>query len=141
MASLNELSPEYLFIDGDPTTDEIRDLLKELGAVSVSARTGRLFAGLALLPPAVRLSLNLSRLMDIMSQLDVTNVLDDGLTLDERNALLEMDVQGLTTASRTTARALLNVKERWIAVKTSAGLFKSCRDTEGGYLQLDITSS
>jgi len=141
MASLNDLSPEYLFIDGDPTTDEIRSLLTELGEVSISGRTGKLFAGLSLLPPAMRLSLNLGKLMDIMSQQDVTNVLDDGLMLDERSALLEMDVQGLTIESRTTARALLNMKERWITVKTLAGLFKSCRHTEGGYLQLDATFS
>ena len=141
MENLNDLSPEYLFIEGDPTTGEIRKLLTELEAVGVSPRTGRLFAGLSLLSPAQRLSLNLGKLMDVMAQHNVTNVLEDGLLLDERNALLELDVQGLTTQARVTARALLHVKERWIASKTLSGIFKTCRDVEGGFLQLNIESS
>jgi len=135
MASI-DVTPEYLFIEGDPSVEEIRIFLKELEVVGISERTGRLFAGLSLLPPAMRLSLNLSKLADIMADHSVINVLEEGVLLDERNALLELDVQGLTTGSRTTARALLNVKERWIMAKTLSGLFKSCRDTEGGFIQL-----
>lgn len=140
MASIDKPSLEYLFVEGDPTVNDIRKLLKELEAAGISGSTGRLFAGLSLLPPAMRLSLNLSKLADIMAERNVSDVLEEGLLQDEWNALLELDVQGLTQEARTTARALLNVKERWIMAKTLSGLFKSCRDTEGGFLQLDTYS-
>lgn len=133
---MSELAPEFLFVDKDPEADDIRKLLRELHELEVVDRTAKLFAGLAMLEPAVRLSMNLCTLSDIMSERPVSNVLVDGLTRGEHNALLELDVLGATTDSRITARALLNVKERWIMVKTLGGLFKSHREMEGGYLRV-----
>ena len=129
--------PEFLFIESEPTIEEIRELLSELSEVGVTERTGKLFAGLSILPPAMRLSLNLSKLSDLMAEHSVTNVLEEGLLLNERNALLELDAQGLTMRARITARALLNVKERWIMAKTLSGIFKSCREAEGGFIKLN----
>jgi hypothetical protein len=134
---ISTTTPEFLFIEEEPDTEDIRNLLRELQLVGVTERTGKMFAGLSVLPPAMRLSLNLSKLSDILTDHEVSNVLEDGLLLSERSALFELDVQGLTVKSRTTARAMLNVKERWIMVKTLSGLFKSCRDTEGGFIPLD----
>jgi len=96
-----------------------------------------LFAELAVTPPAARLGRNLGVLAGILSERSVAVVLEDGLLLDERNALLELEIQGVTQDSRATSHALLNVKERWIMVKTLSGVFGAARGTEGGFIPLD----
>lgn len=132
----SDMNPEFLTIEHEPTLEEIRSLLHELKEVGVTERTGRLFASMSLLKPAERLATNLGALASIMAEQNVTNVLEDGLLFDERSALLELDVQGVTIESRITARALLHVKERWFVAKATSGFFATCRE-EGGFIQLN----
>lgn len=133
----NQLTPEFLFVEDDPTTDDIRLFLSELADVGTSEVTKMLFVELSVLNPAERLYRNVSTVAGILSQHHVVNVLDEGVLLDERNALIELDVLGFTVKSRIVARALLNVKERWIMVKTTSGIFRSAREAEGGFISLD----
>ncbi|HHA18904.1 MAG TPA: hypothetical protein ENK70_04280, partial [Methylophaga sp.] len=115
MAGLNN-SPEFLFIDKDATTDDIRNLLEEMTLVGVSDQTAQLFGSLSILSPVDRLSLNITKIVSILREREIksNDVLNDGLLDVERDALLELDVQGFTDDVRITARCMLNVKERWI---------------------------
>lgn len=119
-------TPEYLYIDREPTPDEIRNLL-ELVAKVASEDVKYLFGTLALTKPADRLVSNLHSTMCIMSRQKVRDILKEGLSPLETRSLLELDQCGCSERDRITARSLLNVKERWITAKCTAGLFNRNR--------------
>jgi hypothetical protein len=119
--------PEYIHIDKDPTLEDIRGLLTELSTINMSESTASLFANLSVVQPNFRLALNLKKALNILADRRVSDVLKDGLTDRETDALMEIDRKHLSEESRTTARALLNVKERWLLSKALSGVFAKSR--------------
>lgn len=119
--------PEYIHIDKDPTLEDIRSLLIELGTIKVSESTASLFAHLSVIQPNFRLALNLKKALNILADRRVSDVLKDGLTDMETDALIEIDRKHFSEESRTTTRALLNVKERWLLSKALSGVFAKSR--------------
>ena len=57
----------------------------------------------------------------------VRDILKEGLSPLESQALLDLDECGLSERDRITARSLMNVKERWIMAKCTGGLFNRNR--------------
>lgn len=132
----DEDDPEFIHI-GDPIDKaDIRDLLREMDARGVTTETAKLFTKLSVEKPRHRLTSNLYRISLIMEKIDVEDVLVDGITPNEKRALLELDKAGYSLAARRTARCLLNVKERFIYAKQLAGLYRKARTSEG-YLSIE----
>jgi len=133
---VNECYPEYIHIDGDPAVDDVRCLLRELIDKSVSNKTASLLVNLAVIRPNYRLALNLKKAINMVAEKRVNDVLTDGLTISETEALVEMDRRHFSDESRTTARALLNVKERWLLSKAMSGMFARSR-ASNAYIDID----
>lgn len=136
-AHVNEQLPEYIHIDGDPAVDDVRALLQELADKRVSEKTALLFANLAVVQPNYRLALNLKKALNILSEKRVNNVLEEGLTEPETEALVELDRRHFSDDARTTSRALLNVKERWLLSKAMSGVFARSR-ASNAYIDVEL---
>ena len=114
--------------------DELHELGQELREHGVSERSRLLLAKLASYPPNVRLVVNLKATVGLMVGGPVYNVLRDGLTPLERATLVELDMCGLSTSARELAHGLLNVHERWVAIKSLRNLFKRAVDAKDEFL-------
>ena len=133
---MNEEYPEYIHIDSEPTVDDVRALLRELGDKGVSEKTATLFSHLSVIQPNYRLGLNLKKAINIVAEKRVSDVLRDGLADVEAEALIELDRRHFSDEARTTARALLNVKERWLLSKAMSGLFARSR-ASNAYIDIE----
>lgn len=134
---MNDDAPEYIHIDGDPALDDVRDLLEELAGRELSEKTCSLFAHLSVVTPNYRLALNLKKALNILAEKRVQEVLKDGLTESETEALVEMDRRHCSEGARTTARSLLNVKERWLLSKAMSGVFARSR-ASNAYIDVEL---
>ena len=109
------------------TVEELRALGVELRDKGVSDETRMLLARLASYPPAVRLTVNLKTLLGLMTGLPkyrtIHSVLGEGLLPVERQALVELDMCGLSIHAREVAHGLLNVHERWKAMKELRNMY------------------
>jgi len=109
------------------TVEELRALGVELRDKGVSKETRMLLAHLASYPPTVRLTVNLKTLLGLMTGLPryktIHSVLREGLLPEERRALVELDICGLSIHAREVAHGLLNVHERWVAMKELRNMY------------------
>jgi hypothetical protein len=135
-AFVNEY-PDYIHIDADPTVDDVRVLLNELAERQASEKTASLFAHLSVVPPNYRLALNLKKALNVLAEKRVNDVLKDGLTPAEVISLMELDRKHFSEESRTTARSLLNVKERWLMSKAMSGTFARSR-ASNAYIDVEL---
>jgi len=133
---VNEKYPEYIHIDGDPTIDDVRGLLRELLSKDVTRKTASLFVTLSVVQPNYRLALNLKKAVNIIADHRVNDVLKEGLTVPEIEALVELDRRHFSDESRSVARALLNVKERWLLSKAMSGVFARSR-ASNAYIDIE----
>ena len=117
--------------------EEVVKLGKTLRDSGVSTRTRILLAKLANMPPPIRLSVNLKTLMNLMIKERVRNVLTEGLTPDEHSALVELDVRGLPSTMREVAHGLLNVHERWQAMKALGRMFRESHSRRNEFKTFD----
>lgn len=92
------------------TPPRIEQLLTEI--LRLSPRCYGMMKHNARIQPAYRLSAHLKTLVDMMASKDSDDVLQDGLTDDERAVLTEIDGSGISLESRRTAHSLLNVETR-----------------------------
>lgn len=129
--------PDYIHIDADPTVDDVRVLLNELAERQASEKTASLFAHLSVVPPNYRLALNLKKALNVLAEKRVNDVLKDGLTPAEVISLMELDRKHFSEESRTTARSLLNVKERWLMSKAMSGTFARSR-ASNAYIDVEL---
>ena len=129
--------PEYLHITADPTSDDMRVLLQCMIDANVSELTAKLFGVLVQLAPSDRLALNIRKAAAIMAERRIKDVLQDGLVPEEAQALVELDTLCFPDDVRRTARALLNVKERWIMSKCLGGLFNRARYSNA-YISIEV---
>ena len=114
--------------------DDLSELGQELREHGVSERTRLLLAHLAGYPPNVRLVVNLKATVGLLVNGPVYSVLRDGLTDAERAALVELDMRGLSTKAREVAHGLLNVHERWVAIKALRSLFRDAAAAKDEFL-------
>lgn len=75
--------------------------------------------------PHRRLSANLHVMLDRMAVTQIKNVLDDGLTDEEKAALLELELRGASDEMLGVAHGLLNVHERWFMLKSVGSKFRA----------------
>lgn len=109
------------------SVEELRALGVELRDKGVSDEARMLLARLASYPPTVRLTVNLKVLLGLMTGLPryktIRSVLREGLLPEEQNTLVELDICGLSIHAREVAHGLLNVHERWVAMKELRGMY------------------
>lgn len=118
------------------STAALKQLGRELREHKVSVKTRLLLARLAMYPPPIRLMVNLKRLLECFIHGPIYNVLIEGLTETERRALIELDTCGISTESREVAHGLLNVHERFIAMRSLRGFFKAACAAKDEYLSM-----
>jgi len=124
-ASQHDVLPDNeLRSRANPSKDELRELGQELREHGVSERTRLLLAKLASYPPNIRLAINLKIVVGLLINGPIYSVLREGLTPDERAALVELDMRGLSIRARETAHGLLNVHERWFTLKRVRSMFR-----------------
>ena len=111
----------------DTTTDKLKLLVKEMGLRGLNKVYVNLITRLATLPPAVRLSVNIKIITDVLANRDITNVLADGLVKTEREALKAIDGSGMSTELRRTAHSLLDMDTRMRLVTGLHKLFRNKR--------------
>ena len=109
------------------TVPRLESLLNEIRKHKLSPRCYGLFHDLAAKTPAVRLVVNLKVMLGLLYDHVVENVLIDGLTGDERKALIELDSSGVPTGVRETAHALLDIESRVALAKSFSGVFRNLR--------------
>lgn len=130
------MEPDYISIDRDITKDDIYNLLQESKDKDISKSSIEMLVTLSLVDPSYRLTLNLKKLLNILTERSVSaDILQDGLTQSETVMLVELDRKYLSDEARLTARCLLNVKERWLLRKSVNGLFSTAR-LSGAFLDV-----
>jgi hypothetical protein len=113
----------------DPIATTVERLEMLLGEIlqhkQLSPRCYGMMKHLAHMPPAVRLATNLKTVLDVLMTKEVSNMLQDALTRDEREVLMAIDASSMSLESRRTAHSLLNVDTR---VREMTALHKLFRD-------------
>ena len=132
------IPPEQLHSKTFPTSDELRELATACAEFDVSDATKLMLAKRASMPPAVRLTVNLKSLLNLMVDGPIYNLLTEGLTSQEHSALVELDVRGLPVNTREVAHGLLNIHERWVVMRMLRSFFKRATKVQGGFLTPEI---
>lgn len=121
------------------TVEEILALGEEMRDKGVSEETRLVLAQLATYPPPVRLTVNLKTLLGLMAgppkYKTIHSVLREGLLPDERRALVELDMCGLSIHAREVAHGLLNIHERWVLLKSLRKIYNRAGAAEDSYLR------
>lgn len=119
--------PDRVHSRSFPRKEDILDLLAVCQTSRASERTLSMLAKMAGYPPDLRLAINLKTLLGLMIYHEIQNILRDGLTQEERQALAELDRLCLSVKHRETAHGLLNVHERWQALKKLSDTFRRAK--------------
>ena len=108
------------------TDDRLTELL---GAIhgKVSPKTYGVLLRLAKMPPAVRLTVNIKTLLDLLVGTHIENVLREGLMQDEFEALVEIDRLGISTSAKETAHSLMDIDDRLAAVNALNATYRDRR--------------
>jgi hypothetical protein len=130
------LPPEKIWSNAYPNEEQLRKLGREMLEARVPEDVRLLFAKLAIMPPAARLAVNLKVLVGRMVRKPIYHVFKDGLSPTEHAALVALDMRGLSLRSRETAHGLLNVHERWCAIKSLRRLFSQALESGGAHLEV-----
>ena len=128
------VTPEHLHSDAYAPVEDLRQLGKECQERRISEQSRLLLARLASYPPNVRLIINLKRLVGLMVNGPIYNVLTEGLTPAEHAALAELDIKGLTSRSREVAHGLLNIHERWRVMKDIRRMVKRASEARERFI-------
>lgn len=126
--------PEKMWCRSFPKEADIRELLSEAASKGVSAESLRILRRMAGLNPMTRLMHNLSVLLALCQQSEIRDILSQGLDVDERRALMELDSKDLTVPLREVAHGLFNVHERWIVLKSIARLVREAAASADDYV-------
>ena len=109
--------------------DELREANKRLFQSTVD-----FLMRLVILPPSVRLKVNLQILLKLMTANRVESVLAEGLTDEERAILIDLQLKQVPTEAIETAHSLLNIPERAALVNVLGATFHSERHRATGHL-------
>ena len=113
------------------TEERLLNLIVQAKRKRLSPRCVGLLHSLVTMSPKVRLVVNIKVILGLMAQQEVRNILTEGFTRNEREALVELDKANLPVDVRETAHALLNIDERLRVVKLLAGAFRRLRAAHG----------
>lgn len=119
---------------GDIQEDELTVFLQETEKI-LSTASYRLFERLGYMPPSRRLSINLKSLLDLLGNKEITDVLREGLTKQERDALIELQIKDALPRMKEIAHALLCVDERVGFLRNMGPMYKSLITKRGGYIR------
>lgn len=128
-------TPLQVWSRGQPTRQELLELLHALNRGGISADTRELFEYLASKPPSLRLAINLKSFLGESVVRGVENILVEGLAPEERKALLELDAAELPIPLREVAHGLLAVHERWTLWKAMRRPFTDARARPTEYVE------
>jgi hypothetical protein len=99
-------------------TRRLERLLEEIVEHRLSPRCFGLFKKMAYIEPCYRLVMNLKIALSLICDKDVRSVLQGGLTPEEKAALIEVDMSGMSLESRRTAHSLLDLDGRAELIRT-----------------------
>ena len=140
MADTN-IAPARVHSQSCISQSELNEFGIALRECNVSDRTRKLFVKHAVLPPHVRLAVNLKIILGRLVLHDhIPNVLDQGLLPEERTALLELEAKVLPVHWKAIAHGLLNIHERWLFLKTLRNVFKDAKRYSGTELDFERSS-
>jgi hypothetical protein len=117
------------------SVEDIKDLGTEMRDHGVSEETRMLLARLASYPPPIRLTVNLKTILGLMINGPITSILGEGLLPDERKALIELDLCGLSSKAREVAHGLLNIHERWCAMREFRRMYRAALQSADSFVQ------
>jgi hypothetical protein len=86
-----------------------------------------LVEGLAALAPAERLGSNMGIVLSLLELGEVENVLQGGVTDEERRVLLEVQLGGVPSGYVEVIHGLLNIHERWVLKRALSKPFRDAR--------------
>lgn len=105
------------------TAVRLEKLLTEIVTLKLSKQCYSIIYDLAYTPPFQRLITNLSLALWLVRKRKGFNVLTDGLTHEERCALIEIDGANTSSESRRTAHSLFDIDERLRLLSLFSGTF------------------
>jgi len=117
--------PEKMYANSLASLGKLKELAIEMKRKGLSTKTRRLFERLASYPPPLRLAINIKTFMGETVVRKVEDILQHGITPDERAALVELDSSRMPAHLKEVAHGLLNLHERWIVKRA---LSKPIRD-------------
>lgn len=112
------------------TAARLEELMTEITTRHLPPQCYDLIKRMASMPPAIRLVVSLKNTLELMRERNVTNALLDGLTADERDALIAIDSSGMSMETRRTAHSLFYIEARALMIELFGELFrnvKACR--------------
>ena len=125
------LSPRPLTISVALTAEGIAGFVEEVDPVKngqLKPSTHRLFSSLAAMSHSSRLARNLKVLLGILAVRDVASITSDGVTDEEKAALINLEFSGVSPLSKEIAQGLLNVAERYQVLQVMGDTFRQSRD-------------
>ena len=122
--------PEFIWLEGELTKDDLRRMLAELAGVPVKEFSKSVILTLAGLEPAERLRRSISKVSRVLSKHCVNDQLVDGILPVEREILLELEELGVSENTRASVHKLLGLKERWIFTKCMSSMFTRARRSD-----------
>lgn len=128
------MKPKKVRADTNPSREKICMLLKFADARC--ERTGPFYdvlLPLATTSPVQRLTANLYRMLQLTEINEVRDILADGLTGVERQALLELELHGASDELLSIAHGLLNVHERWFLLKSVGRKYRDAAVNRGEF--------
>jgi hypothetical protein len=125
--------PEKMWCRSFTPAAELRQLLKEAVEHGVSDESMIVLRRVAAMRPLARLMRNIKVMLTLCEQSDIVDILNQGLAVEERHALIELDSCGLSIPMREVAHGLFNVHERWIVLKSIARLTREAAASADEY--------
>lgn len=129
--------PERVYSRSFPRREDIVALVSTCRELKVTDDTLDLIRRLASYPPDLRLAMNLKVLLGLMCFNQISNILNEGLASDERRALSELDLSGMSVRHREVAHGLFNVHERWLLLKKLSEVFRKAKQYSTDMIEED----
>ena len=113
------------------TRNGIDEFIREIDPTrnrKIKGDTYKLFYSLSSMSHASRLARNLKVLLGILAVRDVSSVTSDGVTVEEKASLINLEISSVSQLSKEIAQSLLNVVERYQTLQTLGGTFRQYRE-------------
>ena len=120
--------PTRVFSREQITTEDICEFGMELTAKHIHRDIRELFLKLASKPAAKRMLVNIITVSQLLSDNAVLDVLHNGLTLSERQALISLEDAKVSPRNLEIAHGLLNIHTRWCAVRAVRKQFEAVNE-------------
>jgi len=130
--------PEKVYSRSSPSLTDLFSLIEDCQTHHVSEESRKFLTRLATYEPDLRLAINLKTFLGLMVYHEVQNILNEGLSTDERKLLVELDLKGLSIHSKETAHGLLNVHERWVLLKRLSETFRKAKESKADHFQENL---